>query len=117
MAAVTPFLVLAIIPLDVRAERSAREEWYSVGEEALVAYEENIFAALVGPSDPVRYEAMFPRAVERLRETAGRHHSWLQSVGHTRPRPSAAAARMPSPYYGRGSSGGLHCRTTKRLKS
>jgi hypothetical protein len=101
--------------LDVRAERSARQEWYSVDEEEeLVAYEENIFAALAGPSDPVRYEAMFPKTVARLRQTAARQHFLRHSrgaVGHTHPlHPSAASVRMMQSLLKRSAgSDGLHC--------
>jgi hypothetical protein len=91
-----------------RAVLSACEAWQPLYEEAQLAYEENIFAALVGPSDPVQYEEMFPRTVARLREMAARQHlrHLRDAVGHTRP--SAAAARMLPPPYGR-SRDGLHC--------
>jgi hypothetical protein len=50
--------------------RLSNQLWRPDDEEALVAYEENIFAALAGPTDPVQYEAMFPQTVTRLRRTA-----------------------------------------------
>jgi hypothetical protein len=97
-----------------RWRRLAQLSWRADNEEALREHEKNIFAALIGPTDAVPYEKRVPETVARLRETVPRHHLWLDSVGHTRLRASAAAVRMPSP-FGR-SSGGLHCSVGKRPK-
>jgi hypothetical protein len=89
-----------------------RDTWRAHDEEALLAHEKTIFAALVGPSDPIPYEAMFPKTVARMREAAARQHHLRHlrdAVGHTRPllRPSAAAVRMLLSSFKR-SGGGLH---------
>jgi hypothetical protein len=94
--------------LDRRAQRSARDAWHPVDEEKLVAFEDNIYAALAGPTDPVRYAAKFPHTVTRLRQTAARQQLRHQrdAVGRTPPLRSPAALLLERIS---GGSCGLHC--------
>jgi hypothetical protein len=96
--------------LRLRAEEIESHTWRGPSdEEALVAHEKNMFAALVGPSDPIPYEATCPNTVARLRQTAARqhHHRHLRdAVGRTHPLRSPAASLLLERSAG---GGGLHC--------
>jgi hypothetical protein len=86
--------------LEQRVQLCARGSWCPASEKTLLAYEENIYAALVGPSDPVQYEDEFPRTVARMREAAAR-----RQLRHLRD----AVGRTHPPLERSGGGGGLHC--------